>query len=118
MPRKINYVKSVTWAEARDLIAKRIEEGLITVHHDRVYQYLDKFALISAEDSRKMVEELVSEVGLDEDVAVVIANICPLTPGEVRSILEMRREMKWDESAVKKILEIVQKYCLGASGEE
>ena len=116
MPRRVISARSVTWAEAKELMRKRIEEGFTTVHHDRVYQYLDTFSMLSAEDSRRLVNEIVSETGLDSEVAVVIANICPSTPGEVRSILEMRRELKYEEELVSRILEIVSKYC-GVTGE-
>ena len=111
MPRRIESVRNITWAEAKELIEKRKAEGATTIHHDRVYNYLETFALIPAEQARKLVSELMEEVGLDEEVAVVAANICPMTLGEVRSILEMRREIKYDEETVKKTLEIVEKYC-------
>ena len=116
MPREIVSARNVTWAEAKELLKRRIEEGFTTVHHDRVFQYLDTFAMLSAEDSRRLVEEIMSETGLDEEVSVVIANICPLTPGEVRSILEMRRELKYDEETVSKILDIVSRYCGAQQG--
>lgn len=111
MPRTIESSKSITWAEAKDLLDKRIKEGFTTPHHDMVYRYLEKFSLLSAEDSRKLVEELVSSVGIDEEVAVVIANICPMSTGEVRSILEMRKEAVYKEEIVSGILETVKKYC-------
>ncbi|MCE4625583.1 MAG: RNA polymerase Rpb4 family protein [Desulfurococcales archaeon] len=111
MPKRIESVRNVTWAEAKELIEKRMAEGATTIHHDRVYQYLETFALMPAEEARKLVSELMEKVGLDEEVAVVVANICPVTPGEVRSILEMRREVKYDEETVKKTLEVVEKYC-------
>ncbi len=116
MPRRVVSTRNVTWAEAKELMRKRIEEGFTTVHHDKVYQYLDTFSMLSAKDSRRLVNEIVSETGLDSEVAVVIANICPSSPGEVRSILEMRRELKYEEELVGKILEIVSKYC-GVTGE-
>ena len=111
MPRRIVSVKSLTWSEARELIKKRIEEGMTTVYHDRVYQYLDMFAILPPDEARKMVEEIVREAGVSEDTAVVVANICPATPGEVRSILEMEREKKYSEETVQKILEIARRYC-------
>jgi DNA-directed RNA polymerase subunit F len=111
VPRKIESLRNVTWAEAKELIEKRIQEGLTTIHHDRVYQYLDTFAMLPADKARELVNELMQNTGVDEEVAVVVANICPLTLGEVRSILEMRREVKYDEDTVKKILETVKKYC-------
>jgi len=118
VPRTVESIRNLTWAEARDLMKKRIEEGFTTVHHDRVYQYLDTFALLPADAARRLVEELMSETGIDEEVAVVVANICPSTPGEVRSILDMRREVKYDESVVGKIVEIVSRYCGERAGGE
>lgn len=109
--RRIVRKRSITWSEAKELIKRRLEEGMTTIHHDRVYQYLDTFSILPADTARAMVEELVREAGIREEVAVTAANICPRSLGEVRSILEMEREVKYNEEVVRKVYEIAEKYC-------
>ena len=109
--RRILKVRNVTWSEAKEFIERRLKEGMTTIHHDRVYQYLDTFSVLPADVARAMVDELVKEAGISEEVAVTAANICPRSLGEVRSILEMNREAKYNEDIVKKVYEIVEKYC-------
>ena len=109
--RRIIKIRNITWSEARELIEKRLKEGMTTIHHDRVYQYLDMFSILPADVARSMVEELVNEAGISEGAAVTAANICPRSRGEVRSILEMDREAKYSEEVVRKVYEIAEKYC-------
>ncbi|MEB3844886.1 MAG: hypothetical protein LRS48_04305 [Desulfurococcales archaeon] len=112
MTRKVVSEKSITWAEAMRLLQERVKDetsGVVLIQ-ERTLEYLKTVSLLDAENAERLAAELET-AGIPRDVAVVIANICPQSPGEVRSILEMDKEKKYDEELVNKILEIVSKYC-------
>ena len=67
--------------------------------------YLQKFAKLSAEDAKKLVEELM-EIGVDEKRAVKIADILPKDYDDLR-IIYYREDLPSNKD---KILEIVAKY--------
>ena len=50
-------------------------------------------------------------MGLDEVLSVNIVNMCPSTPGEVRLILAMRKDLRYDEELLSRILDTVREYC-------
>ena len=114
MTRKIVSERSITWAEARRLLLEAIKNSVAgsNLMQERTLEYLKAVTPLEADDAESLVEELLSQTSVSRDVAVVVANICPITPGEVRSILEMEKEKKYDEETVSKIVEIARKYCL------
>ncbi len=120
MTRKILSSKNITWSEAKEILYKRKQEagGGVLVTQERAWEYLKTFAILDSSTARKLVEELVSTIGLDEELAVVVANICPASKGEIRSILEMKKELQYKEEIVDKIKEIVDKYCHGITESE
>ncbi|MCE4601314.1 MAG: RNA polymerase Rpb4 family protein [Desulfurococcales archaeon] len=119
MERRIVKEKYVTYSEARRLLEDRVREKefgvIITV--DKTLGYLRVFGDKDPDKARGAVEKLVG-LGLDEDVAVNIVNICPSDPGEVRSILSMKKEFVYDESLIEGILEAIREYCESSYPEE
>ncbi len=119
MERRILNQKPVSYSEARKLLEKRIREKefgiIITI--DRTLSYLRVFGDKDPEKAEKTVERLV-DIGLDPEVAVNIVNICPQDPGEVRSILSMKKEAVYDEELISRILNAIKDYCLSVYPEE
>lgn len=119
MERRIVSERNITYSEARRLLEKRVREKefgvIITI--DKTLNYLRMFGDKDPDKAREAVEQLMN-LGLDEELAVVVANICPSTPGEVRSILSMRKELTYDEELVGKILEAISDYCSSTYPEE
>ncbi len=123
MTRKVVSEKSITWAEARELLQEIARNSItgLNLMQERTLEYLNTVTFLDGETARRFVEEILESTSVSEDIAVVVANICPLTSGEVRSILEMEKEKKYDEDTVQKIVEISKKYCVqtgGAGGDE
>jgi len=115
--RKVK-ARYVTWSEARRLLKSRIEEEMgLPLPMQTTWDYLREFGDKDPDAAAETVEKLVG-LGLDEEVAVNLANICPEVPGEVRSILAMRKELKYDEELVRKILEVLEPYCSTQYPEE
>lgn len=73
----------------------------------RVSEYANKFNKCSR--GEELVEELTS-MGIKEITAVLIANIVPKTPDEVKALSNFEPELP-DEETINKILEKVSEYC-------
>ena len=112
MERRVIAKRYLTLAEARELMEARLHEDsdLITIEHERVWEYLREFGSLDSSSARKAVEDLM-RLGLDEVIAVNIVNLCPRDPGEVRLVLAMKKEVMYDEELVNKILEVVSGLC-------
>ena len=110
--RRIVESRPIPLALARKLAEERLEEGETGVSPIllKARDYLDRFGAGDPEKAVEAVERLKS-LGLDEVVAVNIVNICPKSPGEVRSILMMKKEIAYDEELVSKILEAIGDFC-------
>ncbi len=119
MERRILGERYVTYSEARKLLEERAKDAElgVPVAVERTLDYLKLFGDRDPEAARRAVEELKG-LGLDEVLAVNLANICPREPGEVRSILAMNKELVYDEELVSKILEKLSSYCETVYGEE
>ncbi len=74
----------------------------------RVKDYVEKFNKCSK--GEELVEEL-RNLGIDDATAVIIANIVPKTPDEVKVIFD-RKPKPPDEEFIKKILDLTSSYCV------
>lgn len=102
----IQEKKPITIAEARKILETDLEE--LDPLQRRVHDYTVKFSKIPAEESEKLVRELVEDAELDEGLAVQIANSLPNSVGELRTFLGRRRIIS--EDVMKAILGIIEKY--------
>ena len=113
MERRLSGKRYISYAEAREILHKRLQEAPTVDVIERTWEYLSDVGEGDAEKARIAREKLVRDLGLDEVVAAALVSICPGSPGEVRSILSMKesREVVYDEELVSKILEALREYC-------
>lgn len=103
--KEVKSEKPVPVSEVRDILEKRKEEGELTYEQKVSLEYAQEFGKHSAKKSRDAVKALV-EMGIDEKLAVKLADIAPKTKEEVKLIFEkVRFDLK--EANVQKILDIV-----------
>ncbi len=110
--KKILDEKTITMAEAKELLEKLIKEKKIqevSYVTKQTLDYLKKFIRISAEDAKKMLEELLKLDKINERIAIKIVDLMPRTPEEVRAIYAKEIYILTKED-VEKILNIVYKY--------
>ncbi len=111
MDRRIIRKKYITVYEAREALKSRMEgQDRIGEIHERTWNYLLLYASKSGEEARKAFESL-SKLGLNEDVIANLLNMCPETEGEVRSILSMKKDLKFDPELIDNILSILKSFC-------
>jgi DNA-directed RNA polymerase subunit F len=53
----------------------------------------------------------LKKLGLNDETAVNLLNICPESEGEVRAVLVMERESVYDVELVNNILSILRRLC-------
>ncbi len=95
--RRIVRSEEVTNAEALEILSSI---GVTTDVQRSVMDYLGKFSkVVSGEEARRLVDELVSRFGLVRTTAIQLVNIMPETADELRMVLELleRREFSQDE---------------------
>ncbi len=101
--------KPLTLAEVRDLIHEKWSKDQSSLSRDqkRLFEYLSKFVKVKdARACRKAVEQLIDEVGLSEEDAVMIVNVMPKSKDELRPML-FRSYPLLDAKSYERILEIL-----------
>ncbi len=110
MARKIVSKTEIPMAK----VVKILEENRanLNVLQSRVLSYSRKYARLSADQAEKLVEKLVNELGLTRREAVQVADICPTTVEELRSVLSGYKRLVsfllFSEEKMKAIVNLVE----------
>jgi len=102
--------KPLTLAEVRAFIHDRWakDQSVLARDQKRLFEYLSKFVKVRDADAcRKAVEQLIEEIGLGEEDAVMIVNIMPRNKEELRPML-FRSYPLLDAKSYDRILEILK----------
>lgn len=110
MIKRVIEESPLSLAEVKEILERYEGEENLSYEIRRAIEHSKKFAKLSKEDARKLIEELMQLEKMRGDIAVKIADILPLSPTEVRAIYAKERYSLNDED-IKKILEIVSKYA-------
>ncbi len=111
MSRVIRGKRYISLHEAREALEARKKSGdRVSEVHERTWSYLSIFGGKRGEDARRVFENL-KKLGLSDETAVNLINICPESEGEVRSILVMEKEVVYDVELINNILSILRKFC-------
>jgi DNA-directed RNA polymerase subunit F len=100
----------MTLAEVKEALdeikLKRADEEELGYELRRAIRHAELFAHGTAEESRRMVEELMKLEKMTQEIAVKIADIRPITKDELRAIYAKER-FTLSEEELNGILEIV-----------
>lgn len=99
--------KYLTLAEVKEYLDTEANTRELGRFSSAAREHTGNFAKLSPNEAKKLVEELMN-AKFSEEVAVKIADILPVTPEEVRAILQ--KELDTDENRVSAVIEIVRKY--------
>ncbi|MFN7991596.1 MAG: RNA polymerase Rpb4 family protein [Candidatus Micrarchaeia archaeon] len=103
---EIKSSKAVTVSEAREIMAKRKEDGELGYEQQQALDNSEKFAKLDSEKAGKMVEALVKSGKLNHETAIKVADICPDNPATLRAIL-VKDRIELSEDEINGILKIV-----------
>ena len=104
--------KPVTLSKALALLNKRQKEGELSYEQQNTLDYLQQFAYLPEKKSLELAKELL-KLGVSEDQAILLANLLPKKPGEVKAVLAFGAEEKTvtvSDDLVKQILGAVKKF--------
>ena len=106
----------VTVAETKEILAEVEQERALDEDREmryelaRAIEHVNRFAGMSGEDARAMVEELLELEKLDEKTAHKIADTLPQDRDEVRSVFAQER-YALDGDELDEVLNVVAKYA-------
>lgn len=104
--------KPVTLSQALALLNKRQKEGELSYEQQNTLDYLQQFAYLPEKKSRELRKELL-KLGVTEGQAILLANLLPKKPGEVKAVLAFGEEEKAaavSDDLVKQVLNAVKKF--------
>lgn len=104
---KIVSRKPVSLASAKEIVKERLKgkEGDPTYEQDMTMKYVDDFAKLTRPKADKLVKDLLEIEGIDETLAVKIADLLPTKP-QVLELLIFKKYPLTDEQK-KKVLDKV-----------
>ncbi|RLI89392.1 MAG: hypothetical protein DRO65_04150 [Candidatus Altiarchaeales archaeon] len=107
---KVISKKPITWAEAKELLQKKVKEGEASFEQTQTYEYLTKVTKISSSAASKLFQEIKEAVPiLKEEHIVQIVNIMPSLKEELENFFP-KKEISLKQEEINKILEILGKY--------
>ena len=99
----------VTLAEVRDLLAEEHEKRDLLTSQKAAMEHARAVCTLSAEDTKKIAEEVRAINGVTEYTAVKIADLLPKYPEDVRAIFSKER-LAVEPKTIDQIIEVVGKY--------
>ncbi|MEM2450832.1 MAG: RNA polymerase Rpb4 family protein, partial [Nitrososphaerota archaeon] len=85
MPRKVLSSKPIPIAEVKRLLEER--EQYLNPLQLKTLSYARKYSKLTPEQAEELITKLMNEYGLEREEAVQVADICPETVDELRTIL-------------------------------
>jgi DNA-directed RNA polymerase subunit F len=101
--------KFVSLAEVKILLEKEEKKRELTYEQKLALEHAKHFAKIGVIKAKKMAQELTELERITESFAYKIVDILPVHPEEVRAIFAKER-FTLEDSEIKKIIKIVEKY--------
>ena len=101
--------KYVSLAEVKTLLEKEEKKRELTYEQKLALEHAKHFAKIGVTKAKKMAQELTELDRITESFAYKIVDILPVHPEEVRAIFAKER-FTLEDSEIKKIIKIVEKY--------
>jgi len=119
LPRKVLSSKPIPIAEVKRILEER--EQYLNPLQLKTLSYARKYSKLTPEQAEELITKLMNEYGLEREEAVQVADICPETVDELRTILSGYRRLVsfllFSEEKMNGILSLV-KQALEASKQQ
>jgi DNA-directed RNA polymerase subunit F len=107
MAEKVNLV---SLAEAKQLLEKaKKERGELNEQQKQALYHAEKFAKLSLEKTKKLIEDLLKIEWIEEPFAYMIADLLPTHEDDVRLIFAKARTTPKQEQ-IQQILQVISSY--------
>lgn len=91
-------------------ILSNLGEDMLTPVQQRVLDYVSKFSKIDPDNASKLISILISDFGVEHELAVQLVDIMPQSVEEIRSILRTGRWRLVSTDVFLKILEVLDRF--------
>ncbi|MDO8624708.1 MAG: DNA-directed RNA polymerase subunit F [Candidatus Diapherotrites archaeon] len=107
---KIVSKKPVSLAEVKETLKERLKdkEGEPTYEQDMTLKYVATFVTLTRAQSHKLIKDLLGIEGIDDVLAVKIADILPTKPQVLEVLLQKKYNMTDEQK--KQIVDLVIQY--------
>ncbi len=99
----IKSSKAVTVSEAKEILAKRKEDGELGYEQTQALDNCEKYARHEPEKARKLVDSLAKGGKLTRETAIKIVDVGPDNPATLRAIL-VKDRVELSEEEINEIL--------------
>ncbi|UAL07621.1 MAG: hypothetical protein KRP56_07400 [Candidatus Methanogranum gryphiswaldense] len=99
----------ISLAEVRDLLIAENEKRELLTTQKAAMEHARAVSLLTVEQSKKLVTEIMEIHEIPESVAVKMADLLPQYPEDIRAILSKER-INLDVATTDRVIEIVAKY--------
>ena len=99
----------LTLAEIKELLEKEQEVRVLTMEQNYALEHAAKYSKLSAEDSRKLANELVKIEQVSEALACKLVDLMPQHPDEINAVFLKGRTTR-DDGVISQILDKVKQY--------
>ena len=107
-----NQVKPVPLSEVKNILKKVEKERKELLYEQKIaLEHAHKFAKLPVKKTEDLIKELSKLEFLQETHAYKIADLLPITEDDAKTIFAKER-ITLSEEDIKKILDIVKKYCI------
>jgi len=107
--KEVRGTRPATLSEVAEVLSNRKAEGELGFEQQATLEHAQKFAKLTVEKAKKLVEELAGIEKVSPDAAVKIADLLPRNAEELALIFAKER-YTLSEKDVGEVLSIVQKY--------
>jgi DNA-directed RNA polymerase subunit F len=107
--------EQLTISEAKELLSEvedeqaEFEDEEIRYELARALEHVNRFAVLEADESRELVEQLLELDDVDEKIAIKIADLLPQSRDELRAVYAQERYSLSGEE-LDEILDVVAQY--------
>ena len=99
----------LTLAEIKELLEKEQEVRVLTMEQNYALEHAAKYSKLSAEDSRKLANELVKIEQVSEALACKLVDLMPQHPDEINAVF-LQERTTIDDGVISQILDKVKQY--------
>jgi DNA-directed RNA polymerase subunit F len=100
---EVKSSKPVTVSEAKEILAKRKEDGELGYEQSQALDNCEKFAKHDSEKARKLVEAINKGGKINHETAIKIVDVGPDNPSTVRAIL-LKDRIELSEEEINNII--------------
>ena len=108
MPKEIIGEEEISLPQVKKVLSKRAKEGELSFQQSITLEHANTFSKMPPAVATKVIEKLMKSYNITRSLAVQVVNIAPVTPEEMRTILDARSSSVTDEQ-IAEIVDMIEK---------